>query len=177
MFWSVCQVLVLSLLLAVLVSCGGEKEPASPLETFKIYVKAVKMQDTTTMKLLLSSETIKMHEAEAKAQGVTLDDIVKRETLLSEGQKKVEFRNERIEGDRATLEIKNTFGIWETIPFIFEDGAWKIDKKGYADILGSEIEEMNRRQIDDAINQGRPDALLSPSESVPESVPEISPLP
>ena len=106
------------------------------------------------MKLLLSSESIKMHEQEAKAQNVALDDIVKRETLFSEGQKVVEFRNEKIEGERATLEVKNSFGAWETIPFVREENEWRIDKKGYAERLLQEGDQQ-MQQMDDFINQGK----------------------
>ena len=76
--WS--RILIFSLA-AFAFACGGPRA-ATPLETFKTYTKAVKQKDYTTMKLLLSDATIKMHEQEAKAQGVTVDDIVKRETLL-----------------------------------------------------------------------------------------------
>lgn len=136
------------------VSCSGPEQPATPLETFKTYTKAFKQKDTTTMKLLLSRESLKMHEQEAKAQNVPLDDVVKRETLFSEGQTTVEFRNEKIEGDRATLEVKNSFDQWETIPFVNEDGEWKIDKKGYADQMLQQIEQ-DTRELDNIINQGR----------------------
>lgn len=121
--------------------CSGEKAPATPVETFKTYIKAMKAKDITTMKLLLSNDTIKMHEQQAKAQGVTLDDIVKRETLVAEGQERVEFRNEKIDGQKATVEIKNSYGEWEVLPFVFEDDAWKIDKKGYADNFMQNIEQ------------------------------------
>ncbi len=111
------------------------------------------------MKLLLSSESIKMHEQEAKAQNLTLDDIVKRETLFTDGQKTVEFRNEKIDGEKATLEVKNSFGSWETVPFVHEDSEWKIDKKGYADKLMQDIEQNGNQQIDEIINQGRQPSL------------------
>ena len=124
------------------------------MDSFKAYVKAVKQKDTTRMKLLLSSESIKMHEQEAKSQNVTLDDIVRRETLFTEGQKTVEFRDQKIEGDKATVEVKNSFGSWETVPFIREDDEWKIDKKAYADRQMQEMQEKNQ-QMDDIINQGR----------------------
>ena len=106
------------------------------------------------MKLLLSSESIKMHEQEAKAQNLTLDDIVRRETLFTEGQKTVEFRNQKIDGDKATLEVKNSFGTWETVPFLREDEEWKIDKKGYADRMMQDFQQ-NNQQMDDFINQGK----------------------
>lgn len=106
------------------------------------------------MKLLLSKDTIKMHEQEAKAEGVNLDDVVKRETLLGDGQTTVEYRNEKIDGDKATIEFKNSYGIWETLPFVRENGEWKIDKKGYADQMMQDVEQ-NSQQLDDMIKQGR----------------------
>ena len=149
------QIAVLMLAALTGFSCSGEKAPATPLETFKTYTKAIKQKDTTTMKLLLSSETIKMHEQQAKEQGVTLDDIVKRETLFTEAQTTVQFRNEKIDGDRATLEVKNAAGAWQTVPFVFEDGQWKIDKKTLADQMIQDIEQTNDQGLNDIINQNR----------------------
>ena len=108
---------------------------------------------------MLSSESIKMHEQEAKVQNLTLDDVVRRETLFTEGQKTVEFRNEKIEGEKATLEVKNSFGTWETVPFVREDDEWKIDKKGYADRMMQDFDQ-NNQLIDDIINQGKPTPSL-----------------
>jgi len=153
--------LYFSLLLSIAllgVSCAGERKPDTPVASFKAYINAVKKKDTTTMKTLLSAESIKMHEQEAKVQNVTLDDVVKRETLFAEGQKTVEFRNEKIEGDKASLEVKNSYGTWETVPFVREDDEWKIDKKGYADRMLQEIEQ-NNQQMDDFINQGKEPSL------------------
>ena len=139
--------------LLLVVSCATPP-PATPLETFKTYIKAIKNKDTTTMKLLLTHDSIKMHEQEAKSQGVTLDDIVKKEPLFDPSQTSVEYRNEKVEGDKATLEVKNPYGVWETVPFLKEDGEWKIDKKAYADQMENDIEKSNQ-QLDDMINQGK----------------------
>lgn len=114
------------------------------------------------MKLLLSADTIKMLEQEAKSQGETVDDIVKRETLFSESQKTVEFRNEKIDGAKATLEIKNSFGTWETVPFVLEEDQWKIDKKGYADRLMQDIQQQQDAAFDDLMKQGQPPAPNNP---------------
>lgn len=106
------------------------------------------------MKLLLSKDSIKMAEQEAKAQNVALDEVVKRETLFRENQSSVEFRNERIEGERATIEMKDSFETWNTVPFVREEGVWKIDKQGIANQMMQEFEQENKR-LDDIINQGR----------------------
>ncbi|MDQ3132162.1 MAG: DUF4878 domain-containing protein [Acidobacteriota bacterium] len=137
-----------------LISCGGERKTSTPFETFVAYTKAIKQKDTTTMKDLLSAASMKMHEQEAKAQNANLDDIIKRETLFSESQTSVKYRNEKIEGDKATLEVQNSFGAWETVPFVKEEGIWKIDKQGFANQMMQEVEQ-NNQKIDDIINQGK----------------------
>jgi len=143
-------------------ACTEEKPPASPKDTFSTYTKALKKGDLTTVKLLLSAETKKMHEQEARARGLTLDDIVKNETLINDTQTVVKVRNEVINGDRATLEVENSFGMWETLPFVFEEGQWKIDKKGYADQLQMEIEQTDQ-QLDQTIDDGRIDPDKMPT--------------
>lgn len=97
---------------------------------------------------------MKMHELEAQAQNVDVDEIVKRETLFNENQKTVKWRNEKIDGDLATLEVENSNGAWETVPFFKEDGVWKIDKKGFAQRL-MDMNEKSNQELDDKINQGR----------------------
>jgi hypothetical protein len=149
-----CASIILAFIALLAPACSGTREPATPKETFQTYVKALSNNDTKTMKLLLSAETLKMHEQEAKTQNVPLEEILKRETLFTEGQKVVEYKDEVIEGDKATLQVKNPYGMWETVPFVREDGEWKIDKKGYADQMMQEIEQ-NDQQLDDIINQGR----------------------
>lgn len=152
------------------VACSAPKEPASPKETFETYSKALKKNDITAMKLLLSAETIKMHEQEAKRQGVALDDIVKREALLSQNQKVVKVRNEKIDGQKATLEVENQIGIWELVSFVFEEGEWKIDKKTTIDMI-RDIEDTTNKQLDDLINSGR----IDPTGAEPSPTSEASP--
>lgn len=142
------------LAICFLMACGGDSKPATPLETLKTYTQAIKKKDTTTMKLLLSGASIKMSEQEAKSLGIPLDEVVKNETLFRENQKSVEFRNEKIEGDRATIEMKDSMGMWNTVFFVREEGVWKIDKQGFANQIFQQTEENNKR-LDDLINQGR----------------------
>jgi hypothetical protein len=141
-------------LVLLLAGCGSEREPASPIETLKEYTRAVRQKDVAKMRSLLSADSLKMHELEAQAQGATLDEVISRETLIPESQKTVRWRNEKIEGDIATLEVENAFGSWELVPFALENGEWKIDKKGYAQRMMQEMDKSNR-ELDAIINQGR----------------------
>lgn len=162
------RVLIIILVASIFIctGCGG-RVPASPIDTFKTYVKALKAKDLTTVKLLLSNETMKMHEQEAKAQGVTVDDIVKRDTLVREGQTTVEFKNEKIDGDRATLEVKNSFGSWDIIQFVREGGEWKIDKKGFVDNIMRDVED-KMRDLDTTISNPTP--VAEPTVSQPMTI-------
>jgi hypothetical protein len=132
-----------------------ESKPATPLETLKTYTQAIKKKDTATMKRLLSSGSLKMAEQEAKAQGAPLDTIIERETLFSAAQTTVEFRNEKLDADKATIEMKDSMGMWNTVPFVREEGAWKIDKQSLANQMMQEIEQENNKEIDDIFKSGR----------------------
>ncbi len=142
------------LLASVLFACAEQSKLSTPLETLKSYTQAIKRKDTTQMKLLLSNASIKMSAQEAKAQGRTLDDVVKNETLFNETQSQLKFRNEKIDGDKATIEVENSFGSFDTVPFVREEGAWKIDKQAVANQILQEVEEENRRQ-DEKNNQSK----------------------
>ena len=143
------------ILLAASFACStAQQKTLTPLETLQAYGNAFKKKDTTTMKQLLSQETMQMHEQEAKAQNVTVDDIVKRETLFSENQTNAEFRNQKIEDDKATIEMKDSMGIWNAVQFVREDSAWKIDRRGFANKIEQEVEQKNN-ELDNIINQGR----------------------
>jgi hypothetical protein len=133
----------------------AEQKASTPFETFRAYTKAIKQKDTATMKSLLSDASIKMHEQEAKAQNSSVDEIVKQQALFGENQTEVKYRNEKIEGDRATLEVMNAYSMWEKVPFVREDGVWKIDKQALADQMMQQVEQNNNQKIDQIINQGR----------------------
>ncbi len=146
---------IIFILLASSFSCSSAKPKLlTPLETLNTYGNAFKKKDATTMKLLLSQETLKMHEQEAKAQNITVDDVVKRDSLFAENQTKAEYRNQIIEDDKATIEMKDSMGIWNKIQFIKEDGIWKIDRRSLVEEVEKISQESNDK-LDQIINQGR----------------------
>jgi hypothetical protein len=146
--------IIIFIAVSLALSCSAPAKKLSPLETAQAYTRAIKQKDTTQMKLLLSRESIKMADDEAKAQNVTLDEIVTRETLFNESQTSVKYRNVREEGDTASIEIEDSLGIWNTVRFVREDGGWKIDKKGVADQILLESQK-SQQELDRKINEGR----------------------
>ena len=141
-------------LACALAACGGSQKSLTPFETLKAYSEAVRKKDTTTMKLLLSDATLKMHQESAREQNVTLDEIVERETLFPPGQKTFNYKNEVIENDKASVEMQNAYGIWDKVSFVRENGVWKIDKQAFVNPI-LEQNQMDNQKLDDIINQGR----------------------
>ena len=91
------------------------------------------------MKALLSEGSIKMHENEAKAQNVSLDEIILRETLFTSDQKTLKIRNEKIDGDNATIEVETAPDLFDRVPFVKENGIWKIAKDKFADEIQKQV--------------------------------------
>lgn len=161
----------LLLISALSFACAaGEKKPETPLDTLKAYMQAIKKKDPTEMKLLLSKGSLKMAEDEARAQNTTVDEIIKRETLFTESQKTVEFKNEKIEGDRATIEVKNSFGSWDIVPFNREEGEWKIAKERYVEEQMKKSEEEMRR-LDEQFRQQQQQSIPDMSSPTMPTIP------
>lgn len=135
-------------------ACGESQKLETPLDTLKAYTQAIKKKDTATMKALLSKGSLKMAADEAKSQNIATDEIISRETLFSPEQKALEFRNEKTEGEAATIEVKNSSGTFERIPFIRENGTWKIAKEKYAEEMMKQADE-EMKKLDEQINQGK----------------------
>ena len=117
-------VVALMALALVAASCGG-KAGASPTATAKAFYDAAKAKDVPGIKNTMSKGSLELLEGIAKMQNKTLDEALK-EPSKSTPPATFESRNEKITGDTATLEIKDEKGNWETLPFVKEDGQWKI---------------------------------------------------
>lgn len=119
-------------------------QPKSPTQTMKNFVEASQKRDVEAIKKSLSSGSLKMMEGVAKMQGKTLDETIKEgDTGGNDFKELPEMRNEKIEGDSATLEVKNDkTGEWDTLYFVKETDEWKI-------ALDKSIEEMFKKSLGD----------------------------
>lgn len=147
---------VLSLLIvltAVLLNgCKSDQPAGSPGDVLKRYVEASQKQDIATMKSLLSKGSLELIEKSAAAQGVTTDELLRREASVKI-QNAPETRNEKIEGETATVEVKNeTTGEFDMkMPFVKENGAWKLARdKFFEDAMKKAIEENNKKLANSA---------------------------
>ncbi len=84
-----------------------QPQTKSPIEILKTLNEASKTKDVEAVKKSISKGTLNLIEQSAKAQNLTVDEVLVKdnETIFIELP---EMRNEKIEGDTATIELKNT---------------------------------------------------------------------
>lgn len=148
------KIILFIFLTLLMISCRSADTPQTPLDTLKTYLQAIKKKDVNKMKALLSEGSIKMATEEAKAQNIPVDEVILRETLFTADQKTLKFRNEKIDGDNATIEVETSPNLFDRVPFVKENGIWKIAKDKFADEIQKQSDE-EMKKLDDKINEGR----------------------
>lgn len=113
----------------------------SPTETLMAFNRATESKDAKRIKTFLSKGSMQMIEKSAKEQNKTVDQ------LLTDGEDAVEdekpsIRNQKIIGDTATVEVKNqVLGNYDEMPFVKEDGIWKIALDKFMEDMMRKINE------------------------------------
>jgi len=110
-------------------AAAGTLEPGdlagSPTEVYKAAYMARKNCDVPTLKKLMSKDILKFLADMGKTDKKELDEELK-EICAQPQAPSQQVRNEKIEGDHASLEYMNEEGHWETMDFVKEDGVWKM---------------------------------------------------
>lgn len=93
------------------------------------YYDALRKKDAAGVRKLMEKEFLKSIEEDMKSEKKT--DII---AVLMEGEKlpegKMEARNEQINGDKGTAQIKGgVYSTWTPFVFIKEDGVWKVSNQ------------------------------------------------
>jgi hypothetical protein len=96
----------------------------SPTAVFKAFYEASKNADEEAFKKTLSKDTLAMFEEATRERKKTLAQVLKESDVPATLP---ETRNEKIDGDKATIEVKDDKADkWETFKFVKEDGQWKV---------------------------------------------------
>ena len=118
--------IALTVCAAAAMCCTARQVPvaaqASPSAAMHAYHDAAKKRDGAALKALVSAGTVKALEN----PGVPVERAL---LAMTEGvpDTRPEIRNEKIDGNRATLEVRNVqTSEWEKVIFVKENGAWKI---------------------------------------------------
>jgi hypothetical protein len=98
---------------------------ATPTEAVRTFAAGLKDKDPEKVKSVLTANSLKMLEGGASANNMSVDEFIK-SGKASEGMKEIEeYRNEKIDGDAASVETLHD-GKWEPVNLVEEDGGWKL---------------------------------------------------
>lgn len=109
-------------------SCTGAADNTATLtEAYKNLYDAVKSKNTENIKANMSKETVSFALGVAQMQKKTPEEMFKNGLIQSTRSEKLPAtRNGRIKDNMGALEVQDTDGTWQDVPFILEDGRWKI---------------------------------------------------
>jgi len=95
----------------------------------RTYYEALKKKDDALLKTVISQALLKQLEADMKAEKKTgLAAYAAESDRVPE--KDIEVRNEKINGDKGTAELKGGSYInWSALGFVKEDGKWKMSNE------------------------------------------------
>jgi len=124
--------IVLLIAAAALLSCDRNSTPGisedSPTGAYKRLYTAVKAKDTAAIEAVMTKSTIDFAKANAARTNQTLDKMLSNGlTATTFSPTMPQIRDERINGDMGAVEVYNSKDrVWEDLPFIKQDGAWKL---------------------------------------------------
>ncbi len=100
----------------------------SPTEAYKLLYAAVKAKNTAQIRQLMSKSSLGLAEFSASQQKKTADQILENGLVAPTLADSItEIRDERVKDTFGAIEVFNTKdNRWEELPFILEDGGWKL---------------------------------------------------
>lgn len=98
---------------------------ATPTETYRTGYAARQNKDLAGLKRVLSKEALEFLTDVGKAENKTLDDML-RDLAARPQAPTAQTRNEKINGNSATLEYLNEKGEWARMDLVKEGNEWKI---------------------------------------------------
>ena len=149
----ICKKMLIALCALFVFGCGAIQQTSSPTETLKTFIEASDKKDVEKIKGTLSKGTLNIIEGSAKAQNTTIDELLKRENGIP--LKEIpETRNEKIEGETASLEVKNVVtDDFDRVPFVKEDGVWKIALDLFMRDMQKKMKEDMKIPLDEGVHK------------------------
>ena len=123
-------IMMVFLFLAAPKKAEGQKSGSddSPTVAYKRLYSAVKRKNVEAIKSNMTQKSLDFGEMAAARQKIAPDEVFKNGfTATTFSETLPNIRNQRIAGTIGALEVWNSKdGKWEDLPFVFENGAWKI---------------------------------------------------
>jgi len=110
-------------------NCAQNNKANSPAMTYKQFHDAVQKEDIAAARSAFSKKSLELLNQYFEKQKSSPDEGLKQVLKIFKTQSAPtpEVRNEKIEGDKATLEVKNAGEKWSTYLFVKEEDGWKLE--------------------------------------------------
>ncbi|CAN5629568.1 hypothetical protein BH24ACI2_BH24ACI2_03960 [soil metagenome] len=134
----------------------------SPTEAYKMLYAAVKAKDINKIKQLMTKNTMSFAEYQAQLQKKTVDSILENGFMATTFAPFLpEIRDERIKDNFGAVEVYNQQeNHWEDLPFIFEDGGWKL---AVGDVFKNTYKKPRKGQSEIENESSNTKILISPN--------------
>jgi hypothetical protein len=136
----------------------------TPSEAYRMLFAAVKSQDPTKIKSMLSKGSMGLAEMASGQQKKSIEEVVKNgftETTFVENYP--QMRDERVKGSFGAVEVWNeSRKQWDDIPFVMEDGSWKA---AFGDQFGGKWQSPGKGQAvieQENANAQNPSQMINP---------------
>lgn len=115
-------------LIGFVFACNGMSGGATPTEAYKLLYAAVKSKNTETIKKHLTKKTVEFGAMAAQRNNTPIEKVYENGfTATTFSATLPTMRDERVNDDMGALEVWNSKDSrWEDLPFIKEDGVWKL---------------------------------------------------
>lgn len=110
---------------AVGLAPGG---PQTPTEAYEKLYRAVKDKDKAAIRALMSKRSVALAEMQAGQSKKGVDEVLSNAfTSTTFADKLPPIRDERVKDEFGAIEVyDHSKGQWQDLPFVVEDGAWKL---------------------------------------------------
>ena len=98
---------------------------ATPSDAYATAHDMRKKKDVAGLRKVMSKDALEFIEMMGKEEKKSIDDLLKDLTERPQAEK-VAVRNEKIDGDHATLDYMDENGEWKTMDFDLEGKEWKL---------------------------------------------------
>lgn len=106
-------------------SDANNSSGSTPTAAYKAAYAARKNKDIKALKQLISKDMFEFLEIMGEGKENAIDEGLKQLVETPQGSSD-DVRNEKINGNTATLEYLNKSGEWKTMDLVKEDGMWKL---------------------------------------------------
>lgn len=98
----------------------------SPTEVLIAFAQASNAHNAENFKKYITKKSLEFFKADAAKQGMTVDELIEKPSQMPTVETP-KFRNEKINGNTATVEVENMLGSFDEYPLVKENGVWKVD--------------------------------------------------